>query len=646
MYTIRIGGEGNDRVIETYVDGQDNTYILGKTDSDNFPQTIGHEPFGMQDIFLLKIDPFANIVWSTLFGGSADDHPSDLFVDENGFVYISGHTYSEDLAAARNEKREKGLDIFVAKFSNTGDLLWSTYFGTKKKDISTGIAVVDHKIVVSGYQSFETTKIGSRGKRFPPDEQFSVYSFKTSEGVVVWFSETGDYLQNQTFGQDSVIEDMEVNSELYLAGYTNQPLWKEADTIFIMALTSEGELRWKQTFLQEEVYEASHNIKLTIDKEGEIYLQDKLTWGAKLNRQGEVIWQKIWQKNFTDALRSFTDFEIKGSMLFSLGISTDEIPRIKDSVQIVEKRKIWPAIIAQNLDGNVTYSSPIQIKTSEKLFAGYFDEEYWSFVYSSTKMQEIKKDHGSGGDEDIYWTFFPNPLQDTDDDGIPNYFELKFNLDPFYDDADFDPDQDGLTNIDEFHYGTNPNLADTDGDQIPDKWEIENGISPTVADEDKDPDGDGLTNLQEYNFQTDPQSWDTDDDGMSDKWEVMNKLNPLVDDSKEDPDQDGLNNKEEFVYGTNPQNNDTDRDGMPDGWEVKHGLDPFFNDASVDLDGDGLSNRKEYDFRLNPKSRLDIVVIIIAVFLPIVWGLGRKTRKRGKKRKNVHSRIVTWPKGE
>ncbi|MDG6224223.1 MAG: hypothetical protein QCI82_01785 [Candidatus Thermoplasmatota archaeon] len=39
---------------------------------------------------------------------------------------------------------------------------------------------------------------------------------------------------------------------------------------------------------------------------------------------------------------------------------------------------------------------------------------------------------------------------------------------------------------------------DTDGDGIPDWWEIAFGTDPYVKDADKDPDGDGRTNLQEY----------------------------------------------------------------------------------------------------------------------------------------------------
>ncbi len=64
-----------------------------------------------------------------------------------------------------------------------------------------------------------------------------------------------------------------------------------------------------------------------------------------------------------------------------------------------------------------------------------------------------------------------------------------------------------------------PVCVDWDGDGIPDDWEQRYGLDPAVDDSGLDADGDGLTNLQEYHRGTDPLRVDTDGDGVRDRQE-------------------------------------------------------------------------------------------------------------------------------
>ena len=98
------------------------------------------------------------------------------------------------------------------------------------------------------------------------------------------------------------------------------------------------------------------------------------------------------------------------------------------------------------------------------------------------------------------------PNFDTDNDGIPDWWEIQFFGNLTETDGSQDSDDDELTDLYEF-------LADLD----PTKPRTEND---GVDDGDRDGDGDGLTNLQEQDHKTMPHLVDTDDDDLNDGEEV------------------------------------------------------------------------------------------------------------------------------
>ena len=250
------------------------------------------------------------------------------------------------------------------------------------------------------------------------------------------------------------------------------------------------------------------------------------------------------------------------------------------------------------------------------------------------------------------------PTKDSDNDGMPDWWEIGFGLDP-YDalDASLDADMDGhdrnrngvleeeeyFTNLMEYEMdlvvgnSTDPRNSDTDGDGIPDGWEVYYNFNPHLAlDADSDRDEDGYdanrdgdispeeihTNLEEYLAGTNPWEFDTDADVMSDGWEIYYGLNPTSsEDSWFDSDLDGWDsnfdldlayeerylNYMEFLNDTHPFVWDSDSDSMPDGWEVYYGLDPLRpTDNFEDKEGDGLPNVYEYNNSLVNTGWVDI----------------------------------------
>ena len=171
--------------------------------------------------------------------------------------------------------------------------------------------------------------------------------------------------------------------------------------------------------------------------------------------------------------------------------------------------------------------------------------------------------------------------------------------DAFYDDCiDWstlpDSDGDGLPDEYEEEYGCDPTNPDTDEDGLPDGYEIMTiGSNPadaysldsTLSDGEYDNDQDGLSNYEEYILGTDPLRADSDFDGLSDGNEVnvydTDPLNP-------DTDGDGLSDGDEIALGLNPLVTDSNGDGISDN-EEKFSQDITYNTEDSDTVIDSIN---------------------------------------------------------
>ncbi len=170
-------------------------------------------------------------------------------------------------------------------------------------------------------------------------------------------------------------------------------------------------------------------------------------------------------------------------------------------------------------------------------------------------------------------------VTDTDGDGMPDTFELLHTdppsgtaLEPG-DDLENGGAGDGLTNLEEFQIGTDPNNPDTDGDTLQDGPELAGvGLRPATDPTTSDTDGDGLDDGAETNTGTyasttdtgtDPTAVDTDGDVLHDAVETNTGTYVSATDT-----------------GTDPTKADTDGDGAEDWYEIA----ASFTDPSDQID--------------------------------------------------------------
>lgn len=158
-YSTYLGGSARDYALDIATDGDENAFLVGTTESDDFPVEEETQPLaGGKDVFVTMLDPDAALVYSTYLGGSDDEEGLGIAVDGDGDAYVAGRTASTNFPVvlpAYQQGNEGGTDAFVAKFDDDGQSLeYSTYLGGPGDDEARGVAVdSDDQVYLTGFAS-------------------------------------------------------------------------------------------------------------------------------------------------------------------------------------------------------------------------------------------------------------------------------------------------------------------------------------------------------------------------------------------------------------------------------------------------------------------------------------------------------------
>ncbi|NLO18389.1 MAG: T9SS type A sorting domain-containing protein [Ignavibacteria bacterium] len=98
---------------------------------------------GGNDVFLAKMDDQGQRIWGTYFGSSGNDSLGGIAYYENN-IYLAGGTTSSSGITSYGcwlYNHQGGMDVFISKFNENGQQLWSTYYGSSEYDLATDISV-------------------------------------------------------------------------------------------------------------------------------------------------------------------------------------------------------------------------------------------------------------------------------------------------------------------------------------------------------------------------------------------------------------------------------------------------------------------------------------------------------------------------
>ncbi len=322
VFTLYFGGDGSDRANGLALDPAGNVYIVGSTNSDNFPRVnalqASRRSALFADAFICKLTPNGGFIYATYLGGDREDEALAVAADAAGSAYVTGSTGSENFPVSEGAFQTtsdppnsigRPSDAFVAKINTNGSrLVYSTRLGGKRVTCVGGSRCVP----AASYEAGAAIAVDGSGNAyvggwtnsldFPTTpgafQPQCACNFFSSDGFVSKLSPDGARLVFSTYlGGPSVFDNVfgeTVNAlavsdtdQVYVTGVTGsqsfpttpgslQPGLKEPNAIigspvaFVTKLSSNGSALAYSTLLSGRPSESSSGI--AIDPAGNAYV--------------------------------------------------------------------------------------------------------------------------------------------------------------------------------------------------------------------------------------------------------------------------------------------------------------------------------------------------------------------------------------
>ena len=203
----QFGGFYDDTILHLAIDAQGSIYVQGEfrdvADWGGKPlKAGGGSDF---DVVLAKYDANGDHLWSQRFGNAFNDVAGGVAVDRAGFVTMAGSFDKSISFGPGDEHASLGeSDIFVARFTTDGKVVWANTYGAEREDIGFDIAVdpAGNTVTTGWFQGavdFGAGALASKGNK-------DVFALKLDPaGKVVWAQSWGDHDHDQ--GRAIAVDD-------------------------------------------------------------------------------------------------------------------------------------------------------------------------------------------------------------------------------------------------------------------------------------------------------------------------------------------------------------------------------------------------------------------------------------------------------
>lgn len=277
-----------------------NIYMTGRfnelVDFDPGDSTFYLTPFGMNDSFVLKLDPAGVFIWAHQFGAQGDDSGTGVSIDSDDNVYLTGYfEETVDFDPSVNDSNlttNGGKDLFIQKLDSLGNLLWVKSIGGFLDDAGYSICndLNDNLIVTGVYYDTVDFNAGYGENNMTAPTNGMLY---TSNLFFLKMDKEGHYVWSHNFatGNVHVASFIDGNNSVYFGGGFKEDNDADPDTsIFSLSYQASGTgifvIKWSQ--------DNCSDMTLTIDSLSRMDCISMLGYSSCQVLQGTPPYEYIW----------------------------------------------------------------------------------------------------------------------------------------------------------------------------------------------------------------------------------------------------------------------------------------------------------------------------------------------------------------
>ncbi|MCK6692054.1 MAG: T9SS type A sorting domain-containing protein [Thermoanaerobaculia bacterium] len=202
LWAKKIGGTSDDYANALRVDSAGNVYITGSfqgsVDFDPNAGTAFMSSNGLDDIFIAKYSSSGLYQWAKKIGGGQSDAGATLELDSNGDMIVTGYfsvqaDFDPD-AGVTNLISNGGRDAFLARFTDSGSLVWAKNVGGSQEDNGTSLHLDDKG------NSYFTGSFQGIADFDPEATDYFLTSLGAKDVFISSFTASGDFIWAKGFG--------------------------------------------------------------------------------------------------------------------------------------------------------------------------------------------------------------------------------------------------------------------------------------------------------------------------------------------------------------------------------------------------------------------------------------------------------------